>query len=57
MSASVKRSDKIIYYKPAREEEDAGGDTQQLLAFLLVFGGMMFKVDACEIFNHMDEKN
>lgn len=44
MQNNVKRSDKIIYYKPMKEEEEAGGDLQQFLSFLLVFAGIMMRV-------------
>lgn len=44
MQSAVKRTDKIVYYKPPKEEEEAGGDLQQFLSFILVFGGIMLKV-------------
>ena len=44
MLSTVKRTDKIIYYKPPKEEEEAGGDIQQFLSFILVFAGIMLKV-------------
>lgn len=45
MQNTVKRSDKIIYYKPTKEEEETGGgDLQQFLSFLLVFAGIMMRV-------------
>jgi len=44
MLNSVKRTDRIVYYKPPKEEEEMGGDIQQFLSFILVFAGIMLKV-------------
>lgn len=41
---TMKRTDRIVYYKPVKEEEEAGGDIQQFLSFILVFAGIMLKV-------------
>ena len=41
---TVKRTDKIVYYKPVKEEEEAGGmDIQQFFSFIMVFAGTMLK--------------
>ena len=44
MLNSVKRTDRIVYYKPPKEEEEMGGDIQQILSLILVFAGIMLKV-------------
>lgn len=42
----VKNPDRVIIYKPVKEEEDpnAGGDIQQFFSFILCFGGIILKV-------------
>ena len=45
----MKRTDRVVYYKPVKEEEEAGGDIQQFLSFIMVFAGIMLKV---QIFFH-----
>ncbi len=44
MLSAVKKPEKVIYYKPPKEEEEASGDIQQFLSFILVFAGIMLKV-------------
>lgn len=42
----VKNPERVIIYKPVKEEEDpnAGGDIQQFFSFILCFGGIILKV-------------